>query len=252
MLELSKDGRRVVRALIGAPIAWQTPFELAAAMGLDLEATTDLLASLDVDGWLSPWERESDVVVTLSVAAAARLGVRLVESGQREAPRWSRIGEPEPPAPRASGVFRDERAATLERVVDPSARPDEEVDARPTDAAGSRERCVLDGLPRPTLLVGLGMTPWPGPGDGRKASCPGCGSKRLGPTMYCLYCDRWGLDHLVVGAQVARVRPLRPAIEDTRRADLDRLARKDKRKACRVAQSGAEAKTRRRRHRQAV
>src|SRR6185437_10864092 len=124
MLELSEEGRRVVDALVKAPIAWQSAAELASALDRDLEETTDLPA-LDADGWLSAWEREFDVVVTLSVAGASMLGVRLVEVGQEEVTRWARRGEPEPPTPKASGVFRGERAANLELVVDPSITPEE-------------------------------------------------------------------------------------------------------------------------------
>ena len=31
--------------------------------------------------------------------------------------------------------------------------------------------------------------------------CPICGDRTLGPQMYCLYCDRWGLDFLVPMSQ---------------------------------------------------
>ena len=127
----------------------------------DLEETTDLLAALDADGWLSAWERPSRVVVTLSVGAASRLGVRLVESGRDEVPRWARPGEPEPPSPRASGVFRDERAARLELVVDPSPRPEEAAERAEEATAGRRSRGpparVPSKFPVPTLLVGLGL-----------------------------------------------------------------------------------------------
>ena len=245
MVELSEEGRRVVEALLGAPLAWQSPAELASATGLDVEATTDLLATLDVGGWLAPWEREPDVVVTLSVAAAAKLGVRLVESGRHESPRWASVGDPDPPAPKATGVFRDERAAWLERVVDPSASAEEAAEraeevaerhARPPRSGG---RFAPENPPTPTLLVGFGLTPWPGPGDGRKASCPACGSKRLGPSSYCLYCDRWGLDHLLLEGQAPRVRLPRDPENDARRGDLERRARKARRRARRRGQSAA-------------
>jgi hypothetical protein len=245
MLELSEEGKRVIEALIGAPLAWQSPAELASATGLDIETTTDLLASLDADGWLSPWELESDVVVTLSVGAAARLGVRLVESGRDEASRWARAGDPEPPIPRASGVFRDERAASLERVVDPLGSPEEaleraeEAGERSGAPQGPRGRAFIEGLPAPTLLVGIGLTPWPGPGDGRKASCRSCGSRRLKPSMYCLYCDRWGLDHLLLDAPASRPRSSRPREDEARRRELERQARKARRRAKRLAQSAA-------------
>jgi hypothetical protein len=257
MLELTEEGRRLVEALVRAPVAWQSPAELARALGRDLEETTDLLASLDAEGWLSAWELEPDVVVTLSVGAASRLGLRLVESGREEVPRWAGMGDPEPPSPRASGVFRGDRAARLELVVDPSLTPQElaeraeEAPMLPASPSDRRDRDSLQEWPTPTLLVGSGLTPWPGPGDGRKASCPSCRSRRLGPSAYCLYCDRWGLDHLIVDATVARVRSPRAGSrrpgpkDDDHRRELGRQDRKARRRARQFAQSKAEPGPRR-------
>ncbi len=263
MLELSEDGLRIVEARVNAPIAWQSPAELASAVGRCSEETTDLLASMDAGGWLSAWEREFDVVVTLSVAAASALRLRLVEVGPDEVPRWARSGDPEPPSPKAPGVFRSERAASLELVVDPSATPEETVELAeevlskfaddPDHSAGIKlaSRGFFEGLSAPTLLIGTGLTPWPGPGDGRKASCPSCGSKRLKPTMYCLYCDRWGLDHLLRDEPPPRVRAFRDPRDDARRRDLERQARKAKRRARRTEQTEAERRPKRKLRRRA-
>ncbi len=256
MHELSEEGRRVVDALVKAPIAWQSPEELARAIDRDVEETTDLLASLDADGWLAAWVREFDVVVTLSVAGASRLGLRLVESGLDETPRWAGQGDPEPPGLRASGVFRDERAAALERVVDPSSTAEAALEQAEGMFSKMERQKQLAGaptghLPGPTLLVGLGLTPWPGPGDGRKASCPSCGSKRLKPTMYCLYCDRWGLDHLLVDEPEKNLRlPLEPR-DETRRREFERQTRKARRKARLLIQAEAERSSKRQRRRRA-
>ena len=245
MVELTEDGVRIIEALVGGPIAWQSPDELASALDRGVEETLDLLATLDAGGWLSAWERERDLVVTLSVAGASRLGVRLVEVGQDEVPRWAKRGEPEPPRPKASGVFRGDRAARLELVVDPSSTPEEMAEraeaalARSKIPSDPRERAFVDGLPVPTLVVGTGLTPWPGPGDGRKASCPSCGSKRLKSSMYCLYCDRWGLDHLLRDEPAPRPRLARDAKQEADRRELERLARKSKRRARRFAQAEA-------------
>ncbi len=249
MLELSEDGLRIVEALVNAPIAWQSPAELASALGRCPEETTDLLATMDADGWLSAWEREFDVVVTLSVAAASLLRLRLVEVGPDEVPRWARPGDPEPPSPRAAGVFRAERAAGLELVVDPSASPEQEAEraeemlarlAGAPDDAKAATKGMFEGLPGPTLLIGTGLSPWPGPGDGRKASCPACGSKRLKASMYCLYCDRWGLDHLLRGEPAPRPRAVRDPRDDARRREQERQARKQKRRSRRTEQVEAE------------
>ena len=243
MLELSESGVRMVQALVKAPVAWQSPVELAKSMGLGVEEATDLLAGLDADGWLSAWERELDVVVTLSARGASRLGVRLVESGRDEVPRWAGQGEPEPPRARASGVFRSERAAGLELVVDPSTTVEEAAEraeeallrwAIPSDP---RERAFVESLPGPTLLLGSGLTPWPGPGRSMSASCPSCGSRRLKPSMYCLYCDRWGLDHLLREEPARRPRAPRGPRDEAGRRAAEREARKAKRKLRRARPS---------------
>ncbi len=241
MTDLIGDGLRMIEALVRAPIAWQSPAELASAMGREVEETTDLMAELDGDGWLAAWERAADVVVTLSVAAAARLGVRLVEAGRDEVPRWARPGDPEPRAPRASGVFRGERAAGLERVVDPSRSAEEKLERaeealeRRATSPDPRVRAFAENFPAPTHLVGSGLTPWPGPVDGRKGSCPSCGSRRLDPTMYCLYCDRWGLDHLLAEEPPRSIRPPRGPRDEAARREQERRRRKAGRRAKRAA-----------------
>lgn len=249
MVELTRDGRAVVEALIAAPVAWRSPGELASATGLGLERTTDVLADLDAGGWLSAWERPGDLVVTLSVGAASRLDVRIVESGPDETPRWARMGQPDPPMARSAGLFRNERAAALELVADPQRGPGEEAERAEEAAARSagpspREPVAAEVLPRPTLLVGTGLSPWPGPGDGRKASCPACRSRRLAPSMYCLCCDRWGLDHLIRGEPAPRPAVRREPSEDARRAEIERRARKQERRARRSAQAEAERRRR--------
>jgi hypothetical protein len=251
--DLSDEGRRIVEALVKAPLAWQSPSELARAIGRDLEETTDLIAVLDADGWLSAWERQGDVVVTLSVAGASVLELRLVESGRDETPRWAQKGDPEPPALRASRVFRDDRAAALERVVDHSTTAEEAVEIteaivrRHPIPANPQTKPAIENLPGPTLLVGLGLTPWPGPDVARKASCPCCGSKRLAPSMYCLYCDRWGLDHLLLDETRAKPRaPIEPK-DESRRRELERQTRQARRKSRRLAQAEAERAGKRKR-----
>jgi hypothetical protein len=245
MFDLSENGLRLIEALIKGPVAWMSPADLASAMDLGMEETTDLLASMDCDGWLAAWERESDVVVTLSVIGASRLSLRLVESGHDEVPRWARVGDPEPPVPRALGVFRGERAANLELVIDSSDTPEqaveraEEASMPRANSSDPRKRAFMGGLPGPTILVGTGLSPWPGPGLGRKASCPSCGSKRLKPSMYCLYCDRWGLDHLIGDVPEPGVRVFRDPKDDARRRELERQARKSKRQARQFAQLDA-------------
>ncbi len=194
MVAMPETWVSLLGALMGGPIAWRSPRELAEALGRDEGDTTDLLASMDEDGWLGVWEIDGEVFVTLSALGAERLGVRLVESAEDHAPRWSPRGNPEPPTPRARNVCTLARAADLAFVIDPSPSPD--LAAQRTEAVARRALApdATDNLPWPTLLLGQGLTPWPGPGRDPLAPCPACRSAALRPHVYCLCCDRWGLD----------------------------------------------------------
>jgi hypothetical protein len=218
----------VLNALLEAPVAWQSPAEIGAAIGRGEEEVTDLLCDLDLAGWLSVWETESGPLVTLSALAAERLCVRLVEIGAAATLRWARAGDPDPPPVRSKNVCLSERAASLEYVADPGLSPDlaaergERAEARArgphTDPAAARAT-RREEPPRPTLLVGLSLTPWPGPREAPESACPACRGRTLGPQMYCLYCDRWGLDRppLVAEATTTTV-PVSPPARRSRRA----------------------------------
>ena len=206
MAELPDAWLLVLNALIEAPVAWRSPAEIAAALGRGDEETTDLLCDLDVAGWLEVWEAESGPLVTLSALAAERLGVRLVEVGPGETPRWARAGDPDPPRPAAKNVCltRAGRVAGVRRSTrprrptsPPSGASAPQALARPSGRRPRRARPRREDPPRPTLLVGLEPDPLARP-PGRLAGavCPACGGRTLGPQMYCLYCDRWGLDRL--------------------------------------------------------
>ena len=176
---------------------WSAPADLASELGWSVDETTDRLAELDATGWVQVWERARDVVVTLSSLGAERLGVRLVEFGLNLTPRWLAINEPEPPIPRASGVFINARAMELEFVIDPAPRPDEQAEsAEETFRFASRQSRRGGKLepPQPSRFLGQGLTPWPGPAAFQKPPCPACGGDPLTPVEYCLGCDRWGLD----------------------------------------------------------
>src|SRR5262249_4790366 len=125
MNDLPESRRRLLATMVDAPIAWITPEALAERLGWDLSSTTDLLAELDVSGWVEVWERDDGPNVTLTGLAAERLGVHLVEVGLEESPRWWPIGDPEPPAPRARNVCAKEGSARLDFVVDPGPGPEQ-------------------------------------------------------------------------------------------------------------------------------
>ena len=197
MFDLPENGIPVMNALLGAPLAWQSPAQLADAIGSELEATLDLLCDLDEVGWLEVWDCEDGPQITLSPFAAARLCVRIVEFGTGESPRWAGLGDPDPPSRRAKGVFLSVRSAELEYVVDPISLVEIDLDDNRIEPSQEAPRANLrhgDGL-RPRLLIGQGLTPWPGPAPLRNERCPACDGKLLKPFMYCLCCDRWGRDH---------------------------------------------------------
>jgi hypothetical protein len=207
VFNLPKRWKAVLDAVIDAPLAWQAPKQIAARLGWNVEETTDLLSTMDVEGWIVVWETCDGPLITLSLLAAERLHVSVIEVGCNEIPRWSRPGDPSPPLPRGKQVPWLERNADLHRLLDPSVSPDlaaetaehsERLSARAEFLQLSRRLPKrLEDLPPPSRYLGLGPRPWPGPGvGGADAACPVCDDRPLLPHMYCLYCDRWGLDEL--------------------------------------------------------
>jgi hypothetical protein len=215
MFEITDPGRDLLRAIVSAPLGWQTPVEISALLGLDLDRTSEALADLDAGGWLASWETERALYVTLTPHAAERLRVRLVQVGRSEVMRWRSLDEPEPPAPHVSTVSSG-RADFLDLIADPAPGPEAEAIGAEhaqrlaaTKAAEGGE-AWLALLPRPTILLGLGLTPWPGPRPAAGRPCPGCNARELSMRSYCLVCDRWGLDHLLVAARGRAFRPAGP------------------------------------------
>ena len=232
MADLPDAWIAVLNALLNGSVAWCSPAEVAEALGWNAAETSDHLCDLDVAGWVSVWETDAGPVVTLSALAAARLGARLVEVGLDATPRWARVGDPDPIAPRSRNVCRSERAAALAFVVDHAPSPDANAElGERADAFSEAQRdgppCTEppDDWPRPTVLIGVNLTPWPGPAAPVGAGCPACGGRALGPRMYCLFCDRWGLDALLASLATQPSAP--PSALDRhrqRRGDPDRSA----------------------------
>ncbi len=246
---ISEVGRRIIDAVIDAPVAWRSPGELADRLGWTLDRTLDEIAELDAGGWLEAWELVDGPVVTLSVKATADCGVRLVEVGHDETPKWARSGDPDPPGHRASGVFRSEKAASMDLVADgrPSAELAailaEEAEGRNGAAGDPREHASIEKLPKPTLLIGGGLSPWPGPLQVDGQTCPACRSARLPARAYCLWCDRWGLDldPAATGDHRKKARVPVPRMHnpktDARRHESERRKRQGKRKERRSIQA---------------
>ena len=211
MLPPTDCAAAVLSALIGAPVGWRTPEELASDSGLDLSTISEALVDLDIAGWIHPWELAGKTLATLSPAGAERLRVRLIQVGRSDSMRWASIDDPEPPPPRPSGRCSFIHPEALARLLDPTPgaeavaiiaeslaklarRKPAEVD--PAAAAAAREQ-RLAMVPRPTRLLGQGLTPWPGPAIAASGLCPGCSAHSLAANEYCLVCDRWGLDGLL-------------------------------------------------------
>jgi hypothetical protein len=204
----SKNSERMLQTLIGAPKACLTPQELADRSQLEIDVVNDTLVDLDVEGWISPWELDGQLTVTLSAWGAEQLKVQLVESSASGTLRWANLGEPLPPPPR-SRMARggDADILLLDTIADKAPPPDillelneestENIDAI-TD--GPRVRIDPSQLPRPLFFLGLGVTSWIklSPEEAR-SSCPVCRSRQLGRREYCLHCDRWGLDEVAFG-----------------------------------------------------
>ena len=170
MVEIREEWKSILNALIAAPVAWQSPTEIAAALGRGIEETTDVLSVMDEADWLSVWDVEPGPLITLSALAAHRLEVVLVEVGPEETPRWLAANQPTPPSPKASNVAASEHYARQDKMLDPELSPE--------DAAENFERRLAYhgreiNLPLPTLLLGQNLTPWPGPGEFTAAEiCP--------------------------------------------------------------------------------
>jgi hypothetical protein len=222
MLELPDDWMSILEAIRSGDAAWRDPRELAWALGRPVDAALDTMAEMHLAGWLEVWERDDGLVVTLSPLAAERLGTYLVETRQPDQTRWSRPEEPQRHVVRSG----DRARPTGEAVANP---------ADPREGQSVAARVAESSVGPPTLLIGVGLCPWPGPRQGAPPNpCPACRGVRLDPAAYCLRCDRWGRAKDGFRPRSGpRARPRPPAdpatIEARRRAE--RARRQARRKA---------------------
>jgi hypothetical protein len=254
VVELEDSRLQLIRVLVGGAVAWQSPRDLTELLGWNIEDTSDVLASLDDEGWLQVWDQEEDgVVVALSPLGAERIGMRIAEFGASETARWVSMGDPDPPLPRAKHVCTQARAAALNYVEDPQLGPElaalraEELSQlAKVLAPDPRSGTWLEVEPPwPSCLLGVSLTPWPGPRRDPQEECPACGRMPLKPNMYCLYCDRWGLDgvfptacppRLPSRARPSRAHDPKPAELEAIETEEARRQRRARRRARRTAQ----------------
>ena len=166
---LSDIGRVVLQALCEGPVAWRTPAELAADLGWKLDTTCDVLADLDVAGWIAVWERPERSGCDLDPAGRrpARRGAA------RDGSRYPSVLGPSWPFPATSGFQasfgsgpgpargRARRSTRSRRVPGRSRRRDPAVPGQPVAGGGRSDRavaCLVAGasaLPSRHSLPGL-------------------------------------------------------------------------------------------------
>ena len=125
----------ILDVIISAPRAWQTIRQLRDRTKLDEPELLDQLVDLEVSGMVASWEDWPEgISVTLTPLGAARLGVKLIEVGPREVPRWGDVYAPDPSPPQAGRLYQSKLVHGFlgEILVDPSPGPEEQVIAMET------------------------------------------------------------------------------------------------------------------------
>lgn len=224
---LTDNELSLINGIIDAPIAWQTPDELAEATGLGIVETLACLCDLMLAGWVDHWFRDGEAHphVTLSALGAVRLGVRLEERGPGEVLVWSHesasIRSRRRPG-RAARARTEANAELLGQAPDRQPTPAalaealDELQLQLQDRARRKHRARrIEELPNPTVLVGMADPAYLPKDDfarrnprmgscgvsypqnlQKERACKGCGGRDLKPSWVCPRCSRWGLDGL--------------------------------------------------------
>lgn len=74
---LSEAAWHLLEALHREPTSWWTPEDAARELGWDVDSTADLLADLDVAGWVDVRERTDAIIVRPSPRAQRLLKSRI-------------------------------------------------------------------------------------------------------------------------------------------------------------------------------
>jgi len=172
---------------------------------------------LDVSQWAEP-------LATLSPRAAFGLGLKISRAHRGSGPRslvWvdSRAPERRPRVkPQELSLEASEEVGRTAEDRDPPAPEEvaeatEEVELKARSFEDRKRRTESqrdpDNLPRPSVVL-AGVQPWP-PIQGPGKACPVCSGRVLWPSVYCLWCDRWGLDHVLRDLIRGERRAVKPA-----------------------------------------
>lgn len=217
MLEARRWGA-VLGAIVDAPRAWSSAADLATVLGWTAGEVDDVLCELSFNGLAESWPVKGVASWTLTPFAAEGLNVWLCEQGIAGRTRWARSGSADAPA-RAPAPRRE--AADLTAVPDPGPGPVEIAEAADeADRWKPRGALSVDRLPRPTVILTGSKSTWdeaparaPGKPSRRRFRCSACLGRKLRPSVYCLRCNRWGMDGVI-----ARTRRAQAAAASVREA----------------------------------
>ena len=207
----------LLRTLATGRADWRDPKAVAQAAGLAMDQAADMLAALDMVGWIDCDDDDeiAGLKVCLSCLGSDRLGVKITEAGPGEVPIWSRANY----VPQTR-IRRQPHQIPLEEVdpypeigdddqvdlgcyepADPRPGPAELVEAAEEAELAFRKASSVDPYPKlrpprelyPSLILGINAQ-WQGPRLTGEGVCPGCLDKPLQPSVACVYdgCDRWG------------------------------------------------------------
>ena len=200
--------------------------DLVDLAATDLETVLSSLGSLE-SGGLVEFDATAETA-TLTPLSAERLGLRVEYEGGAWV--WVPVDQPERQSRARSSSFD---AST--RIDRRQHEPWQEVEAweyadtlaaaqakarAHAESQGKRYRrtdaeleALDDSLPKPGLAL-TGVQMWPPMHDSYFCSptgqwcvvhrCPVCRGRKLRPSHYCLWCDRWGLDYLLPGIKAIR------------------------------------------------
>lgn len=187
--------------------------QVEARSGLDRSAFDMATGNLIASGLVEVCAWGDDAQLTFTPFAASRLGLKCRRArGEGSGPRslvWIAHNAPDRREVARPVVLSDEASAFVAETAadrEPIQPPEvaEAIEAAavllsaPAPKRRTEEQRNPNNLPRPSIVL-TGVQPWP-PEKQWGAVCPVCRrskSGRVGSSVYCLACDKWGLDHVL-------------------------------------------------------